>query len=208
MREIKGALYLAAAIYVDAGILAVNKMVATLRAILKNPALALERAIEPGALGELARHYQRVEESVGTHFYDLTGDGSNDFRQTPEHVAIQAAAYRAITVLQTEVASGRSPAHVEQILAQRLGQVFLRFNPSIGRESILIGIGTHIDGKELAVQAEAGPFLEFLEMVLEPLNSYLNSLPAPLSRRWVSAGGVARIATKPANLTRLFNKKG
>jgi hypothetical protein len=205
LREIKGVLFLAAAVYVDAGIQAPNKMVATLKAIRKNPTLVLERNIEPGALGELAKHYRRAEEPLGTHFYDITGDCSDQFRQIPARLRIQAAVDRAIAALQACATSGRPPAYVDQLLARGLGPIFLRFNEHIGRQSIFIGTKT-VNDKEIMVQAEGGPFLEFLQLILQPLNSHLNDLPAPLSRKWVSAASVARIASDRANRINRFNR--
>ena len=44
------------------------------------------------------------------------------------------------------------------------------------------------------MQIESGPFVEFLNEVLEPLNQFFTELPEEYNAKRISAGYVARIA--------------
>lgn len=62
---------------------------------------------------------------------------------------------------------------------------YLRFHDSAGRHSVLTSDGSRL------LQMEAGPFFEFLQAVLAPLNNYL---VVELHRRPISPARVARYA--------------
>jgi len=70
-------------------------------------------------------------------------------------------------------------------LGQELLSVFLRYNRSAGRHSVV----TSIDGK--LAQTEAGPLFEFFKVAIEPLNHYLVT---ELHRKALSPARLARAA--------------
>jgi hypothetical protein len=73
---------------------------------------------------------------------------------------------------------------MSRYLGPALLTLFLRYHDTAGRHSVL----TSIDGK--LAQIEAGPFFEFVKVVIEPLNQFLvselhpNPLTAPRSARY------------------------
>ncbi len=71
MRKLSGVISLAAAIRMDAGFKAPNKLISTLEAVEKDPSLILTRQLESEALGMLASHYQRANERPGTFWWDI-----------------------------------------------------------------------------------------------------------------------------------------
>lgn len=71
--EITGLLATALTIRLDAGYKAPNKVIATLKAIIKSPKLALCDTTEPEARGTLAAAYQRDDEPPGTFWFDRRG---------------------------------------------------------------------------------------------------------------------------------------
>ncbi|MDB5611432.1 MAG: hypothetical protein JWP25_8332 [Bradyrhizobium sp.] len=193
MNEICGILSVAATIQMDAGFKAPHQVIATLEAIKKDPSLVITHSIEPEALGAIARCYQRGQEAPGTFWFDIDRAGNTPL---PNPDQVRAAASNAIASLKLEASPGRRPDRVGEFLAVRFREIFLRFNDRITRHSVVSsrdvksGLSSH-ETKE--VQLEAGPFIEFLELVLEPLNQFFLSLPKYYGARRISAGAVAEV---------------
>jgi hypothetical protein len=183
IRELSGIVSQAAAIRMDAGFKAPNKLVATLNAVKKDPSLIFTEAVEPEAFGKLASQYQRCNERPGTYWFDLEGYGA---RPDPQRIAI--AASNAILGLKSEAKPGRLPDIVTGFVALKAREIFLQYNGSITRHSIASS------RLEKDTQVEAGPFLEFLELLLAPLNQFFSRLSKDYQATPVSAAQVVRAA--------------
>lgn len=195
MKEMSGILSVAATIQMDAGFKASHQLIATLSAIKRNPSLIVTHSIEPEALGSLGHHYQRAEETPGTFWFDI--DRSED-APWPDPIRVRAAASNAIASLMVEASPGRRPDRAMEFLAVRFREIFLRFNDRITRHSILSRRETRMKSaggipETRELQLEGGPFIAFLELVLEPLNRFLLSLPKGYGARCNSARAVAEI---------------
>jgi hypothetical protein len=192
MNEICGILSVAATIQMDAGFKAPHQIVATLKAIEKDPSLVITHSIEPEALGAIARCYQRGQEAPGTFWFDIDRAGNTPL---PNPDQVRAAASNAIASLKLEASPGRRPDRVGEFLAVRFREIFLRFNDRITRHSVVSSRETKALGKRETkkVQLEAGPFIEFLELVLEPLNRFFLSLPKDYGAKRILAAAVAEI---------------
>jgi hypothetical protein len=178
--ELAGILVQAATIRLDAGYKAKNKLVATLRAIKLDPSLVLKEGIEPEALAVLAANYQRGDEKPGTFWFDID---PADQMQPPDVQRVIHAASAAIGKLSAMTQTGRPRDAMLHFLGERLSGCFLRFNITASRHSIAA------DSEN--AQAEAGPFLNFLTVVLAPLNLFLS--PGHIDAKPVSPAQVARI---------------
>jgi hypothetical protein len=187
--EIAGVLALAAAVKMDAGFKAANKVIATVDAVKDDPSLTVTRKVEPEALSVIASKYRRAGEPPGTHWYDVYQDEDAveiDFQQVAD------AAVQASLGLQTERKKGRPPESELEILAV-LREIFERYNDYSARQSAL----TWIDGGYK--QEETGPCLTFLKIAVAPLNELLAGLPASYGAMPISA---AQIMRKKANHNR------
>jgi hypothetical protein len=89
------------------------------------------------------------------------------------HERIEVAAKNAIIALQKEAKVGRSFMWHIHYVANKLREVYLRFNDRITRKAVL---SSHGDGNYF--QQEEGPFFLFVEAVLAPLNRFLADLPS------------------------------
>ncbi|WP_213284812.1 hypothetical protein [Bradyrhizobium sp. sGM-13] len=187
IREIAGILARAAAIAVDGGFKASHRLIATLRAVEQDPSLVGSRRVEPEALGSFAQSYQRADEPPGTFWFDVTEPWTP---VRPTAAQIRIAAKEAMRRLKGEARRGRRKKLMVEHLAFELRGIFLRFNPRIKRHSV-----QSADRNGRPKQVEAGPFIEFLEEVIAPLNDYLRSLPNHYGERGpLSAAYIARIA--------------
>jgi len=187
LSEIVGVLTLAAStisIKLPRGVL-----IATLEKVLIKPVLIYDPTFRPAVAWFLAQFYQRKNEKPGTYWPDIMGERfakSPGRPRKPGKRRIKAAASSALEFLRSGRTPGRPPNFAIDVLAKELGDIFRRYNPKITRHSLdssLHGLPHQIDG---------GPFFEFVEAVLKPLQKYLdaNSLPS------VSASTVARRAMK------------
>lgn len=183
--ELSGILALAAAIKVDAGKKATNQVIATLRAIEKAPNLILKTGVEPESLAMVAANYQRGDEVPGTYWFDV--DGSGD-QSPPDLQQVVKAARGAIAKLESDRQTGRPEDLVLSFLGDSLLRCYLRFNAVASRHSI----AASSDG----AQVEAGPFFEFLTIVIGPLNQYFKNLPASVGKKTLSAAQIARVGLK------------
>jgi hypothetical protein len=182
MEAISGILSVAASIVMDAGFKAPNQIIATLVAVVMDPSLILTHTLEPEAFGMIARCYQRADEPAGTFWFDIERLANSP---VPDLEQVRAAAFRAIALLRDQASPGRRPDKAIEYLALKLKEIFLRYNDTITRHSVL----SRRDGKD--IQIERGPFVKFLEEVLAPLNSFLKSLPKDYGAKPISAGAIA-----------------
>jgi hypothetical protein len=181
--ELSGILSQAAAIKMDSGFKATNKIIATLKSIKQDPSHILKGGIEPEALAMVASNYQRGDEKAGAFWFDV--DRSVD-AALPDLHCVSKAASAAMTKLSTR--RGQPGDVMLDFLGDRLLACFLRFNPRAGRHSIVI----HSNG----TQAEVGPFLEFLTVVVAPLNRFFIQLPDCSGAKIISIPELARRALR------------
>jgi hypothetical protein len=180
--ELAGILAQAATIRLDGGYKAANKLVATLQAIKKDPSLVLSDGLEPEALAVLAANYRRGDEEPGAFWFDID---RSEHAPLPDPQQVIKAASAAIAKLNALTQTGRPRDVMLHFLGERLCGCFLRFNETATRHSIAA------DGKR--AQAEAGPFLDFLTVVLAPLNHFLEGAPGQSGAKPVSPAQVARV---------------
>ena len=190
LRELSGILCLAAAIESDAGFKATGKLIATLKAIKRNPYLIYSNNIEPEALGMLLQCYQRENEEPGKHCFDI--DSPPDGRPSLEN--IRKAAEAAIALLTRQAARCRPSRVVVDMLAKRLRALFLRFNDTATRSSVVTS-----SKRNRLHQIEDGKFLKFLKLALSPLDRYLKNLPTSCEVKRISAAQVSRRGTELGN---------
>lgn len=182
--ELSGILSQAAAIKMDGGYKPANKVIATLKAVKKDPSLIFRGGVEPEALSLVASSYQRDEERLGTFWFDV--DRYDEQMPRPGSERVRKAASVAIESLQALAHAGRPHDVMLDFLGDRLLSCYRRFNVTAGRHSVAA------DGDR--AQAEAGPFLEFLSSVITPLNRFLIQLPACYGAKSISAPELARRA--------------
>jgi hypothetical protein len=197
MNEISGVLSLAAVILMDAGFKAPRQLIATLKSIERNHSLIFTHSIEPEALGMLSLCYQRGDEPPGLFWFDIDRPENAPL---PDPDRVRAAASKAIAALEAEASPGRPPNNMIEFLALRFREIFLRFNDRVTRHSVESSrvIAVHRKGnsripKTKPIQREGGPFIEFLESVLPPLNGFFASLPKDYGAGRVSASAVAEV---------------
>jgi len=181
IEDICGTLCWAAAVLMDGGFKAANKIISTLEAVEKDPYIINTGNVEPEAQGMIASQYQRAEETPGKFGFDVYQDeGAHklDLQQ------VRRAALRAILLLQTEVTKGRPKKIPLNILGEKLCDLFLRYNEVATRHSIAS------DGE--VAQMEAGPYFEFCETVIAALNEFFASLPQSYDAKPISAAQVVR----------------
>jgi hypothetical protein len=187
MEAISGVLSHAAAIMMDGGFKAPHQIIATLAAIEADPLQILNRTLEPEALGVLASCYQRGMEPPGALWFDIDRPQNAPL---PEPDRVRAAASAAIRKMKAQATRGRRKDRVVEFIALKFRELFLQFNEAITRHSV----ESSRRGKK--VQIEAGPFVDFLTVVLEPLNRFFAELPKEYGAKPLSPGYVARIALK------------
>jgi hypothetical protein len=176
-----GTLCWAAAIQMDGGFKAANKVIATLEAVVKDPSIISTGKVEAEALGAIASQYQRAGETPGKFGLDVYQDQGADELDLQQ---VGRAATQAIIQLKTEAAKGRPKKPLLDVLSEKLRDLFLRHNEVATRRSIAS------DGN--VAQAEAGPYLEFCKTVIAPLNEFFAQLPLSYDAKPISAERVAR----------------
>ena len=129
----------------------------------------------------MASNYQRDGEEPGTFWFDVD---RSDHGPLPEPERVSQAASIAIEQLSSR--RGRPRDVMLDFLGDKLLAIYLRFNSTAGRHSVAA------DGD--VAQAEAGPFLEFLSLVIAPLNGFLIQLPKSYGNKGVSEPDLARRA--------------
>ena len=179
--ELSGILSQAAAIKMDGGYKAANKVIATLKSIKKDPSLIFKTGVEPEALSMMASNYQRDGEEPGTFWFDVD---RSDNAPLPDPQRVSKAASVAIKKLSPR--RGQPRDVMLDLLGDKLLAAYLRFNSTAGRHSVATnGVGA---------QAEAGPFLGFLSLVIAPLNRFLVQVPKSCGNKSVSEPDLARRA--------------
>ncbi len=145
---------------------------ASLHEVVADPSLFSARKLPAEVEWTIACHYQRADEKPGTHGLDVWGDQLDDV-EVPTDENIKKAALSAIATIAAARKRGRRPNPANQILADRLGSNFRQSGQRIVRNHLPI-----MRYGELA-SVEVGPFYDFLNLVLKPLQQYLleNRLP-------------------------------
>jgi hypothetical protein len=187
--ELSGILSQAAAIKMDGGYKPANKVIATLKSIKKNPSLILNAGVEPEALAMVSSSYQRAEEKPGTFWFDI--DRPDDDAPDPQRVRIAAS----VAIKKLLPRRGQPRDVVLDFLGDKLLRCFLRFNATAGRHSVAA------DGDR--AQAEAGPFFEYLSLVIAPLNRFLVQLPTSYGAKSISVPELARRALRRSGKNRI-----
>jgi hypothetical protein len=179
--DVCGILCWAAAIEINGGFKAANRIIATVEAVVKDPSIINTGKVEPETLGAIASQYQRAGETPGKFGLDVYQDqGAHEL----DLQQVSRAATQAIVQLKTEAAKGRPKKPLLDVLSEKLRDLFLRYNEVATRHSIAS------DGK--VAQVEAGPYLEFCETVIVPLNEFFAQLPRTYDAGPVLAAQVAR----------------
>lgn len=182
VEDICGALCWAAAIQMDGGFKAANRIIATLEAVEKDPSIVNLGNVEPEALGMIASQYQLADEKPGTYWYDVYQDDGVLHELDLQQVG--RAALRANVLMQTGVTKGRPKKVILNILGEKLRDLFLRYNDDATRHSIAS------DGE--VAQIEAGPYFEFCKTVIAALNEFFARLPSSYAAKPISPAQVAR----------------
>jgi hypothetical protein len=167
IKPIAGALTFAAAAseeLPDAGV------IATLRKVSRNPSLLRLGRLPPAVEWDIACNYKRGDEKPATHWPDVWGDQPAIFGglvEVPTDTNIERAALAAIARKKRARKRGRRPNAANQVLADRLGEIFRQSGQRITRHR-------HPEMRhEKLVFVESGPFYDFLGLVLPPLQAYL-----------------------------------
>ena len=182
IEDVCGVLCWAAAIQMDAGFKAANKIIATLQAVEKDSSSINARNVEPEALGMIASQYQLADETPGTYGFDVYQD--DGAQHELDLLQVSRAASRAVILMQTEVTKGRPKKLTLKLLGEKIRDLFLRYNDVATRHSVASDGGV--------AQVEAGPYFEFCETVIAALNEFFARLPSSYAAKPISAAQVAR----------------
>jgi hypothetical protein len=166
-------------------------LAATLKKITKNPELFFSGKLPVAAEWEIASDYRRGDENAGTYCMDVWGDEQTTCTyalKTPAKTEIANAAEAACRRIECLRSPGRPRNVANRIVAKRMGEVFRRSGQPIVRR---LEPEMRDDG---LVFVEAGPFCDFLDLVLSPLQRYLDERKLPL----VTVESVVRFATEEA----------
>ncbi|MGY4509062.1 hypothetical protein [Bradyrhizobium sp. USDA 3650] len=155
-------------------------LVATLAQVAKAPDLFYTHELPAAVQWELAQDTQRALEAPGTFSMDVWATENTRVPYTfgrPTEEILASAAARARDRNQEARTPGHPehPAHRE--LAERLGPIFRAGKEQIFRQRKKVVRREH--GEEFQTYQEGGPFSDFLELVLPPLQDFLreNRLP-------------------------------
>src|SRR6266850_7890271 len=168
LRAIASALTVAAA---ASAIIPTGIMVATLEKVQSNPRLLMTGELPQPVEWEITCHYQRADEPSGTHWRDVWGDQVAAFPgevEQPIEANIKKAAASALKQMQNGRKRGRTYNRANQILADRLGEIFRGSGQPIRRSNEPVmrhGEPVYVEG--------GGPFYDFLELVSKPLQRHL-----------------------------------
>ena len=168
LRQIASALTVAAAASTT---MPTAVLVASLLKVSKKPSLFFTRELPEPVEWAMACDYQRGDEQPGTHWRDVWGDQVARYPgevEQPTEANIAKAARAALATIQESRKPGRTYNRADQILADRLGEIFRGSGQPIRRcnEPVMRhGESVYVEG--------GGPFYDFLELVLKPLQRYL-----------------------------------
>ncbi len=163
LQRIATALTLAA---VASEAMATGVLIATLKEISKNPSLFFSGKLPGYVYWIIAGNYQRSDEKPATHWYDVWGDQSGRV-EPPTEAAIARAATSAIGRLQNARKPGRPYNSANRILADDLGEIFRPSGQPIARRR-----EPRMRFNKV-IFVESGPFYDFLDLVLPPLQRHL-----------------------------------
>ena len=169
-------------------------LVTTLDKVAKNPSLFFDGQLPAAVQWEMANDYQRDDEQPGTFGMDIWGNektGCTYSLQPPTEANIQKAAEAALSRIEELRTSGRPPIPANRIIAFYLGRIFRSSGHSIVRRRESTGKMF----KEKVIYAETGPFYDFLELVLPPLQRFLSEQRLPP----VTIKLIIRLAAKPGS---------
>ena len=169
LRPLAGALTEAAE---TSGFMPAAVLVATLQKVMKKPSLFFTGELPAAVEWAIACEYQRADEPPGTHWRDVWGyqvSGVSVKVEQPTEANIAKAAGAALATIQATRTPGRTYNVADQILADRLGEIFRGSGQPIRRHNM--PIMRH--GKSVYVEG-GGPFYDFLDLVLTPLQRYLH----------------------------------
>jgi hypothetical protein len=161
---------------------------ATLKKVAKDPALFFSGQLPASVEWEIACHYQRGDEEPGTYCLDVWGGTQIDryAAVTPAKNNIAKAAEAAFNGIEDLRTPGRPPSPANWIIAEQLSTIFRSSGQPIVRR--LEPTMRH----DKLVFVEDGPFCDFLNLVLGPLQLYLTEHRLPP----VTIESVVRIATE------------
>ena len=151
------------------GIGVVAVLVATLQKVSKNPSLFSSGQLPAAVEWEIACNYQRSDEKPATNWQDVWGNQSwvEGDVEVPTEANIAKAALSAIQSIQSLRKRGRPPNAANQILADRLGEIFRSSGQRIAR------LRLPEMRRDKLISIEGGPFHDFLNLVLPPLQRHL-----------------------------------
>jgi hypothetical protein len=145
-------------------------LIATLKRVSKNPSWFFSGTLPAAIEWIIARNYQRGDEKPATHWRDVWGDQPALFEgqvEVPTESNIARAAISAIFRLQNVQTRGRPYNRANRLLADSLGNIF---RPS-GQLIVRHREPDMRHGKLIFI--EGGPFYDFLNLVLPPLQRHL-----------------------------------
>jgi hypothetical protein len=139
-------------------------LLASLRKISRKPELFFSDEL-PGELQwAIACSYQRDDERPGRYWRDVWGDQPD--AEKPTEPNIKKAALLAADRIHPKM--GRPPNRADEILAERLGEIYRRSGQRIVR-------GRFPEMRHGRVAwVEGGPFYDFLNLVLKSLQRYIS----------------------------------
>jgi hypothetical protein len=164
--------------------------IATLIKVIESPSLFFSCELPAAVQWEIANDYQRGDEKPGMFSIDVWGDEQTRCSSPlvpPTESSIKNAAEAARCRVALAQSPGRPPNLANRVVAEQLSKIFRSSGHPIvrHRESARM-----FDGK--VVYVETGPFYDFLELVLSPLQRYLSERRlAP-----VTIDSVVRIVTE------------
>jgi hypothetical protein len=148
-------------------------LIATLKKVSKKPYLHYSGSLPEAVQWAIASYYRRGDEKFATHSLDVLSSQPRHFVGQVEvstELNIARAARSAIQNVQRGRGRGRPCVPANQILADNLGEIFRSSGLPISRRLEPVMRGGKA-GKMVFV--EAGPFCDFLRLVLPPLQKYL-----------------------------------
>jgi hypothetical protein len=169
----------------------IHILISTLRRIARNPAQFFTEDVPAAVEYAIACNYQRASEKPGTFCLDVWGGPKVDCPyplEAPTQFRIAQAAERACSCLAPVRSRGR-PRHIAiDIVAEQMGSMYRASGHDIVRRLE----PTMVRGR--LSYAEAGPFYDFLTLVLKPLNDHLRERRLPT----ITLASVVRHATEMA----------
>jgi hypothetical protein len=191
LRQIASALILALA---ASEVMPTGVLIASLGKVSKNPS-SYPGDLPAAVMWEIASNYQRSDEKPSTNWRDVWGNQPALFEgqaEVPNECNIARAAVSAIGRLQSARRRGRPYNPANRVLADHLGEIFRRNGQLIVRQRQW----ETRHGKPVLV--EGGPFYDFLNLVVPPLQRHLRERElAP-----VTVDTIVRLVVEDLSLSR------